>query len=387
MADTSEASMAAARAYIQMIVDGSEAIRVLAAVLLFFVITSVAVRFYVRIKMLGQFDPSDWSMLVAFMFSASQCCIAIAVVTFGIRAAYGDMRANQINDKLSRYSTGIFALALVTLKISLGFFFLKIFSHKRYQRWTIFALCILSTITGIAYFAFASFTCTVLKQAPGTELECPIQPVSNGVFYAFSVVSIASDYIFTIMAIYALWQAKLPITTKLPACILLVMGTVGGIASTIRFSLLVKPVTPETYLTQLFDVGKWTIVEHSIGVIAANLAMTRPLLHAWLVRVKDLSTFGTGALSTKQPTTGSRNNGSRLTHSKLSGSRLQGSSYRAHTETDHTAGESTGEAYLLHDIKREVTVVIDEEKAGAGSGFGGTYPHAVYHSHVRPRGI
>ncbi|KAF4552822.1 Hypothetical protein D9617_9g026130 [Elsinoe fawcettii] len=375
MADTSEASLRAAEAYINMVVDGTIVIRTLAAILLGFVVLSVGVRFYVRIRMLGQFGPEDWSMLVAFMFSAAQCSIAIAVVTYGIRAAYGDRRANSINFHLSRFSTGMFALALVALKISLGFFFLKIFSHKKHHRYAIVVMCILSTITGIAYFAFASFTCTVLIQAPGSEAQCPIQPVANGVFYAFSVVSIASDYIFTIMAVYALWQAKLPITTKIPACTLLIMGTVGGIASTIRFSLLVKPVTPENYLTSLFDVGKWTIVEHSIGIIAANLAMTRPLLHACVMRVKGVSTLGTRDRSTKNPTAGSRINGSRLNGSRHNG-RL----------TDQQATENTGEAYLLHDIKREVTVIVDEEKASAED-YGGQYPQAAYHNQIRPRGI
>ncbi|TKX19184.1 hypothetical protein C1H76_8638 [Elsinoe australis] len=386
MADTSDASIAAARAYMQMVVDQSSEIRVLAAVLLLFVILSVGVRFYVRIRMLGQFGPEDWSMLVAFIFSAAQCSIGIAVVTYGIQATYGNHRANRINNKLSKYSTGMFALALVALKISLGFFFIKIFSHKRIQRWSIISLCVLSTITGLAYFAFASFTCTVLKQAPGSEAQCPIQPVAQGVFYAFSVVSIASDYIFTLMAVYALWQAKLPITTKLPACMLLVMGTVGGVASTIRFSLLVKPVTPQDYVSQLFDVGKWTIVEHSIGVIAANLAMTRPLLHACVLRVKGVSTLGTRDRTTKIATGGSRMNGSRMNGSRMNGSRLNGSSFRR-TISENTSDESTGEAYLLHDIKREVTVRIDEEKVSGDGEFGGQYPRAAYHPHARPRGI
>ncbi|KAG8627570.1 hypothetical protein KVT40_005053 [Elsinoe batatas] len=308
--------------------------------------------------MLGQFGPEDWSMLAAFVFSATQCSIAIAVVTYGIRAAYGDQGANNINFRLSRFSTGIS------------------FSHKKMQRYSIIALCILSTITGLAYFAFASFTCTTLIIAPGSEANCPIQPVSNGVFYAFSVVSIASDYIFTLMAVYALWRAKLPVTTKLPACALLIMGTVGGIASTIRFSLLVKPVTPENYLTSIFDVGKWTIVEHSIGVIAANLAMTRPLLHACVLGVKGVSTLGTKDQASKNPTGGSR----------MGGSRMMGSRHNGRS-TDQQATENTGEAYLLHDIKREVTVVVDEEKASADSDFGGQYPQAAYHNQIRPRGI
>lgn len=74
MADTSDASIAAARAYMQMVVDQSSEIRVLAAVLLLFVILSVGVRFYVRIRMLGQFGPEDWSMLVAFVSKLSLIC-------------------------------------------------------------------------------------------------------------------------------------------------------------------------------------------------------------------------------------------------------------------------------------------------------------------------
>ncbi|PNS21732.1 hypothetical protein CAC42_1586 [Sphaceloma murrayae] len=361
--ERAQAALAAAKAAVANVLEQTGQILTISIVLLVFVVVSTALRMYVRLGMLHRFDASDWSMVVTFLLSASQCCSAIAVVMLGREAVVGRPRSVGLTSGLSKWSTGTFALALVALKISLGFFFLHIFSHKRVQRYFIITLVILSTITGIAYFVFLCFTCTTLLKPPGRDLGCPIQPYGEGVFYTFSVIAFTSDYLFTLMGMFALWKAKLPVHTKVLACFLLVIAAAGGIASTIRFALLVRPITPQNFRQSTYDVGKWTIVEHAVGVIAANLAMTRPLVSAFFKKVRGHATTLSG-------------NKSGGTHG-MTGGRAgtgPGSGYMRGQEAsgDVRTVENNGEAYLLHEIKKEVAVNVDEEKADQKEGSQGS---------------
>ncbi|KAF4553031.1 Hypothetical protein D9617_8g050440 [Elsinoe fawcettii] len=347
----SQTSLEAAKAAIAQVLRETGQIRIIAATMLAFVVITVSVRMYVRIRMLRQFAAEDWSMLC---FSTGQCCIAISVVEFGQQAVRGRPRPVALNDTLAKWSTGMFALALTTLKISLGFFFLHLFSHKRPHRIAIILLVLLSTLTGLAYFAFSVFTCTVLLKPPGTELACAIQPVAEGVFYAFSVTSIAGDFVLVLMALFTLWKAKIPLPTKALACFLLGLGAVGGVASTIRFALLARPVTVRNFRQSVYDVGKWTIIEHTTGVVAANLAMTRPLLHALFKKLRfGASMWGSRKMSEKGGSVG-----------VLGPKGTAGSGFAriGGEERDVRQVENNGEAYLLHEIKKEVAVRVDEEQ-------------------------
>ncbi|KAF2151821.1 hypothetical protein K461DRAFT_294701 [Myriangium duriaei CBS 260.36] len=362
-----------------------DTIRVIVIVMLIFVCMSVAVRMYVRIRMLKQFGPEDWSMLAAFLLSVAQCSVAFGALDAAERVSNGNVKSTPMFKQLTRVRNGIFSLAMIALKVSLGLFFLKIFSHKRLQKIVIWILCILTMLVGIAYFGVATFTCYELKEVPGLPETCPVQPVGSAIFVAFSVISMASDYIFTGMAVVALWQAKLRLHTKLPACFLLVLGAVGGIASTIRFSLLVEPVTVDTFTFAIFNIGKWTIIELSVGIIAANLAMTRPLLHACLVRVKGISDLTTS--KTRTPTGMATKTNKSIPLGTVNGPSLPNQALQRNkgrmgrNANDDADSDLNGEAYLLTDIKREVTVAVDEERLSGrhDPGMAPAHYHARYY--------
>lgn len=82
------------------------------------------------------------------------------------------------------------------------------------------------------------------------------------------------------------------------------------------------------------------IIELAAGIIAANLAMIRPLLHAFLMKFKLISTQGT-----TEPT---RQTGTKTTQRQM------------HTDRN-------GDTFPLNEIKRDVEVIVDEEKGGTES--------------------
>ena len=184
---------------------------------------------------------------------------------------------------------------LITLKISLGCFFLNIFTYQRPQRIAIYAIMTLSTVLGFVYAVIGNFTCAELKPLPGTNTECRIQHTSSVLLVIFSVINIVGDFAFVLMAILALWAAQLPRVTKLSTIVLLCLGSTGSVASVVRLVLCVTPTTIANYSKTNLNLLQWILIELGFGVVATNLALTRPLFHAVLTQI-DLTklSFGSG---------------------------------------------------------------------------------------------
>ncbi|PNS15205.1 hypothetical protein CAC42_8206 [Sphaceloma murrayae] len=349
--DTYEASIS-----VPEILASIEDVKIIAGVLLALVVLSVSLRFYVRIFITKIIGPEDWSMLATFLCSLAQSAISIVSCDISEAQWKGDTSASsaRIYAGISKASGVLYILILIGLKISLGFFFLNIFSHKKRQRIIIYVIMGLSAFFGIAYLPLGYGTCAQLKVFPGLKTTCPaaVQTAASVVFGIFSLITIAGDFALTLMAIVALWTAKLPVPTKVSACLLLVLGSAGGVASTVRMAIVLKKTDPVAYTQELFLLVKWVLVEIALGIIAANLAMVRPLFHKVLVKMGVI----TSTQVTKTGVTGTAKSGTR-----------------------RTRGDPTGEDLLLEEIKREVnvTVVVDSEKGSGEFDMEGARPHGV----------
>lgn len=179
-----------------------------------------------------------------------------------------------------------YVMTLSVLKISLGFFFLNIFLHRKLQSYLIYAVMILSFLLGMAYWPVGFITCAEIKADLGYVSNCPtrIQRAADALFDAFSLVNILGDFIFVGMSVSAIWEAKLSVMSKLSASTLLLVACSGAVASTIRFVLVVEPTDPKTATQDLIDIFKWCIVEVGVCFIAANLVMLRPLFRQIMIR-------------------------------------------------------------------------------------------------------
>ncbi|KAF2225416.1 hypothetical protein BDZ85DRAFT_279104 [Elsinoe ampelina] len=319
----------------KMIIHELNKIETLVIVFAVLITLSMLIRVYVRLAMTRIWGREDWAMVVTYLFSMTQSILSAVISETGKQLWSGNAGVAKLNDHMSRVSYGFYALTLIALKFSLGFFFLRIFSHKKIQRTIIYVTLGLHTLSGLTYFAFPVFTCVQLKALQGLTDSCALQSTSTAIFTIFSLMNILSDFIFTTMAVTALWKAKLPVPTKISACALVLIGCVGGVASIIRLAYVLQPTDPLRYTQQLFDLARWVIIELAAGILAANLAMIRPLLHDFLVRFKIISTQGT--------TEPSRHTGNRTAQRQV------------HTDRN-------GDTFPLNEIKRGVEVIVDAEK-------------------------
>lgn len=207
-------------------------------------------------------------------------------------------------------ATAFYALSILFLKLSLGAFFLRVFSILRFQRTIIYTVVGISTILTLVSFVLSAATCGAsggFFQSTSVS-SCNVGRVYSIITTIWSYVNAVGDFIFAALAVDAIRRAQMKMKTKIIAALVLVIGTSGGVASLIRVSIITKKASvigPSHGLA----AGKLTIVEIGVGMTAANLACLRPLLR------KLQETFST-SISSAQPTGASRPAQSQMTKSK-----------------------------------------------------------------------
>ncbi|KAF2149668.1 hypothetical protein K461DRAFT_297115 [Myriangium duriaei CBS 260.36] len=277
--------MAATADPLEVFIASITHIQNVAIVFLVLIIASVSIRMYVRVYMTKKFKTEDWAMVATFVVAVAHVTMAIVICQYSVEALRGHTVVSRINSYLLKTSGVTYILNLILLKISLGYFFLDIFTYQLFQRTVIYAIMILSAAIGFAYFPIANFTCAQLKPLPGTSDDCSIQKASSILLILFSLTNILGDFAFMLMAIVALWAAKLPTITKISTIILLCLGSTGGVASVIRLVICLEPTTLANYSKQNLDLLRWIVIELGFSVVATNLALIRPLFHAILSKL------------------------------------------------------------------------------------------------------
>lgn len=166
---------------------------------------------------------------------------------------------------------------MVFLKLSLGSFFLRLFSVFPVQRGIIITIVIISTILSLISFFLSATTCGASGGFFGTDTTCKIAKQYSIITTVWSYSNAIGDFVFAALAVDAIRVAQMELRTKILAIMILVLGTMGGVVSVIRVDIITHSVGLRG-TTQGIIAGKLTILEISIGMTAANMACLRPLL-------------------------------------------------------------------------------------------------------------
>ena len=169
---------------------------------------------------------------------------------------------------------------MVTFKISLGIFFLRIFPMDRNPRLVIYLVILLNIVFGVARCVFVlADQCHVVETImPGASSCSTTAPgfLQLGAFCTF--LGAMTDMVLAGLAVWVIRQMSLARVERTIACALLLLGTLSGIVSFVRFAAVVHRIATESSITQALAVSRWSIIELGQGIIAASLATLRPLL-------------------------------------------------------------------------------------------------------------
>jgi hypothetical protein len=194
-----------------------------------------------------------------------------------------------------------YTLTIITLKLSLGLFFLRITAFT-WQRWVIYCVMVVSSLIGTTYFFIGVFQCGyfssiwVFLERRITLQGCIPEPAALGAAYTQASVSALTDWICAILPLFMLRNTRIRKREKYVVfgiislaatydaiCFLKASGTncssSGSIASLVRFQYI--PVLMEStsvFFSHSVGIANWSCVEIGFGIIAGCLATLRPLL-------------------------------------------------------------------------------------------------------------
>jgi len=171
---------------------------------------------------------------------------------------------------------------MTLLKVSLGLFFLKIFtiSKTSVQRYIIHAIIYFSVAYGIVNVGFSLGTCGATTLF-GTA--CELKGVYSKITTSWSCINAITDFILAALTVQAIWTAHLPIPTKVTASAVLALGSMGGVASIVRIVLISRP---NSGVSSGLAAAYWSLIEASIGIAAASFATLRPLFRSCIEGVQ-----------------------------------------------------------------------------------------------------
>lgn len=134
---------------------------------------AVGLRVLVRTRMTKTFGLDDYFMISAwalYMVTAALTYASTYHLTSYVKTNTISVSINTLV-QLIRYANAAYSLTMLTVKISLGLFFLKLFAtstNYKWQRMTIWVLMGLSTVLGIVYLIMTVATCGIMIQSQKT---------------------------------------------------------------------------------------------------------------------------------------------------------------------------------------------------------------------------
>ncbi|KAF4551106.1 Hypothetical protein D9617_14g075620 [Elsinoe fawcettii] len=263
-------------------------LRILAPILLVFSTITLALRIFTRTRILKSIGPDDWAILAALgVFGAYigvfYNTIHVQQLVFSGDQRYGFMaiivRAKWIN--------ALYGLCVIAVKISVAFFMARLYGpNNKWQRWTVIGSTAVLTLMGIVFVVMSLASCGVGSR---TNVDCPLNSAYTAVSYTYSLMNTVVDVLFAVMSILLVMSISISGLAAFSTAVLLIIGTIGGIASALRCAVILGWHTQDQAVTNLV-IGRWSMLEAGLTITAASLATLRPLLK----KIQGLSTGSYG---------------------------------------------------------------------------------------------
>ncbi|KAI0123026.1 hypothetical protein BJ170DRAFT_122831 [Xylariales sp. AK1849] len=252
----------------------------------------VSLRIYVRAVMLRSIQLDDWLMILSQVVFTIFCAFVLTSHHHGLGRHNASLdQSNEIEAiKYLLLTSDTYLFTMLFIKLSIAILLLRLATQKRY-RYTIWGSIVVVAIWSIALFFFNVFQChpvaaiwdyRILMSDPTAYCVSLDKIINAG--YSLSVMSILSDWLYALIPIPILWNAKMTQQAKATVVVILGLGVFASVATLIRMRYLVKINYGPDILFNATDATVWSIVEPGIAIIASSLATIRPLLRAWKIR-------------------------------------------------------------------------------------------------------
>ncbi|KAH9871791.1 hypothetical protein J1614_006048 [Plenodomus biglobosus] len=262
-------------------------------------ITMIA-RLYVRIKLIRNVGCDDYVMVSAMALCIAGQCIIIPQVYYGAgrHIEYIDPADFSMAFKLNFITQPLYLFAIALVKISVGFFLLRIAVRLFYRR-LIVGIMIFMAVYTIGCFFTLVLQCTDLRIMwdPTVEGTCWTSSTLKTLGYTNSALNISTDLAFSILIpIPMLWNIQMNHRQKASLICILGLGIFASAAALIKLSYLTNYGRSGDWLWDSRNLTIWTVAECNVGIVAGNLPSLKPIFRTILG-----STYGRGSRKASQP--------------------------------------------------------------------------------------
>ncbi|KAH7389136.1 hypothetical protein BKA64DRAFT_679886 [Cadophora sp. MPI-SDFR-AT-0126] len=248
------------------------------------VISTTALRFWVRFHMLRSGGLDDILLLIAVVFSLFLSTSALVGETFGLGTHIwnlGDGSPASILSSLSRIVKSLYGCylsyttSITFTKLSIISTYVRFFP-KGFARKANFALGVVILLFWISSIFAIVFQCVPAQSAWNYSVKGKCYPIKK-FFLSLSTFNVITDVLLCLLPGPLLWSLKMPKVQRAVVGLLFCMGAFASVASILRITHLdhldsldisFKTVTPMN----------WSIIEADVGIICVALSALRPLV-------------------------------------------------------------------------------------------------------------
>lgn len=159
----------------------------------------------------------------------------------------------------------MYATTKITFKFALGYFFLRMFSHKKGFPALIWVSMALPGLLGVLNIAWtARFPCQLQSVFFGGLPSCgAFRPRTDWTVVAalWAGISAITDLMYGVLAFLAVWDLQMAWKTKVTAAALCSLGCVGGVVACVRLEFLIAQVPGVSVLGGAMQVSIWSVIE------------------------------------------------------------------------------------------------------------------------------
>jgi len=351
-------------------------------------LTTVA-RLYVRLKMIRNIGWDDYVMVFAMALCLAGQGVVISQVHHGAGRHIEYIHPIDIGKglKMNFVSQPIYLWGIALVKISVGFFLLRIAVSKFYRR------LIISIMVFMGVYTFGCFM-TILLQCtdirvmwdPTIKATCWTASTIKALGYTNAGFNISTDLAFAVfIPIPMLWEVQMNRRHKASLVCILGLGIFATAAAVVKLTYLPNYGKTGDWLWDSRNITIWTIAECNIGIIAGNLPCLKPIFRTVLG-----STYGRGSRKTTNRRYSSRPYGPG-TNNRSDAKNYASIHSNKTTDGDFKGYGAAGDAYMLTtiDARKESnpsksnsgrsspmrasseSIIRQDNKAHAFSGLGG----------------
>ncbi|KAF2032867.1 GPCR, PTH11-type [Setomelanomma holmii] len=224
----------------------------------------------------------DWSMILTVAVGlANTVVIVSSTIPNGLGKDLWTLTPKQITTMLKSFyiQAFLYFAELALLKMSLLFFYIRVFPGKGVQR-VLWGTVAFTAAWGICFIIVAIFQCQPINYFwnkwdglhKGTCLDI------NSVTSSNAAISIALDFWSLGIPLFMLWGLKMHWKKKIGVAMMFCVGTFITIVSILRLQALVHFAASSNVSWEFYDVSMWSTIEVGVGIMCACLPTLRLLL-------------------------------------------------------------------------------------------------------------